>query len=104
MTLVVTVLAARVLPDRVADLQTAYVEAAHGPFPPGLVRSSLLQDRSDQTQWRIETVWESQDALTAMRESPGKPRGVLIFETAGAQPSLSIFDTVADFVVSKGAA
>ena len=104
MTLVVTVLEARVLPERVGDLQAAYAEAAHGPFPPGLVRSSLLQERSDHTQWRIETVWESQDALTAMRQAPGKPRGVQIFETAGAQPSLSIFDAIVDFVVPKGAA
>jgi quinol monooxygenase YgiN len=104
MTLVVTVLEASVLPERVADLQAAYAEAAHGPFPPGLVRSSLLQQRSDQTQWRIETVWQSQDALAAMRQSPDKPRGVQIFEAAGAQPSLSIFDAIADFVASKGAA
>lgn len=104
MPLVVTVLEARVLPERVADLQAAYTEAAHGPFPPGLVRSSLLQQRSDQTQWRIETVWQSQDALAAMRQSPAKPRGVQIFEAVGAQPSLSIFDAIVDFVVPKGAA
>src|SRR5262245_54650081 len=104
MTQVVTVLAARVAPERVADLQAAYNDAARGPFPPGLVRSTLLQERSDQTQWRIETVWASQDALAAMRQAPGKPRGVQIFESAGAQPTLSVFDAIADFVVPRGAA
>ncbi len=104
MTYVVTALEATVQLGRVADLQAAYAEAALGPFPPGLVRSSLLRHRSDQTQWRIETVWQSQEALTAMRQAPGKPRGVQIFEAAGAQPSLSIFDAVADFVVPSGAA
>ena len=102
--MVVTVLEARVLPERAADLRAAYAEAARGPFPPGLIRSSLLQQRTDQTQWRIETVWQSQQALDAMRQAPGKPRGVLIFEAAGAQPSLHIFDAIADFVVPTGAA
>ncbi len=101
---VITVLEAHVLPERAADLQAAYAEAAAGPFPPGLVRSTLLRQRSDQSQWRIETVWQSQDALAAMRQTHGKPRGVQIFEAAGAQPSLNIYDAVADFVVPKGAA
>ena len=104
MTLVVTVLEARVPPERVADLEAAYAEAAHGPFPAGLVRSLLLKQRNDHSQWRIETVWQSQEALAAMRQAPGKPRGVQIFEAAGAQPSLNIFDAIADFVVSQGAA
>jgi len=95
MTLVVTVLEARVAPQRVTDLQAAYAEAATGPFPPGLVRSTLLCDAQDPTRWRIETVWQSHAALAAMRHA-GKPRGVQIFEAAGAQPSLSIFETMAD--------
>jgi len=99
MTPVITVLEAHVPADRVADLQAAYAEAARGPYPPGLVRSALLRDRNNQTQWRIETVWQSFEALVAMRQTPGKPRGVQIFEAAGAQPALSIFDAVTDFVV-----
>ncbi len=99
MTFVVTVLEARVPPERVADLQAAYAEAARGPFPSGLLRSALLRQRTEPTQWRIETVWQSQEALAAMRQAPGKPRGVQIFEAAGAQPSLSIFDAIADFNV-----
>ena len=82
----------------------AYAEAAQGPVPHGLIRSTLLRQSSDQTLWRIETVWQSREALAAMRQAPGKPRGVQIFEAAGAQPSLSMFDAIADFVVPKGAA
>jgi heme-degrading monooxygenase HmoA len=95
MTLVVTVLEARVAPERAADLQTAYAEAAGGPFPPGLVRSTLLRHANDPTHWRIETIWQSHDALAAMR-SAGKPRGLQIFEAAGAAPSLNVFDAIAD--------
>lgn len=101
---VVTVLEATVAPERVEVLQAAFAEAARGPFPPGLLRSALLRQRSDPNQWRIETVWQSQEALAAMRQQPGKPRGVLIFEAAGGQPSLTIFDSIADFVAVPSAA
>jgi len=43
---VLTVLEAHVLPARQADLQKAYRSAAQDAFPPGLVRSSLLQLRA----------------------------------------------------------
>jgi hypothetical protein len=103
MTLVVTVLEARVAPERAADLQAAYAEAAAGPFPPGLVGSTLLRHASDPTHWRIETTWQSHDALIAMRGA-GKPRGVQIFEAAGAEPSVSVFDAIAGLAPPKGAA
>ncbi|MEA3245908.1 MAG: VOC family protein [Gemmatimonadota bacterium] len=91
---VVTVLDARVVPERTADLRAAYADAMRGPFPPGLVRTALLQHASDPAQWRIETVWESPEALAAMRQAPGKPRGVLIFEAAGARPVLTVFHAI----------
>jgi hypothetical protein len=94
MSRVVTVLEARVAPERVADLRAAYAAAAAGPFPPGLAGSSLLQRSDDPAVWRIETVWQSPEALAAMRGA-GKPRGVMIFEAAGATPSLTIFEEVA---------
>ena len=75
---VVTVLEARVPTGRIADLQAAYAVAALGPFPRGLVRSALLRHTSDEALWRIETVWQSHEALAAMRQVPGKPRGVQI--------------------------
>lgn len=103
MTLVVTVLEARVAAERVADLQAAYAQAAAGPFPPGLVRSTLLHHTADPTLWRIETVWESQAALAAMRGA-GKPRGLQIFEAAGASPSLSVFEAIAHLTPPEGAA
>lgn len=100
---VVTVLEAHVAEDRVADLQAAYAEAARGPFPPGLLRSNLLRHSSDLTLWRIETIWRSHDALAAMRGA-GKPRGVQIFEAAGALPSLGVFNTIAELSPPEGAA
>lgn len=90
---VLTVLDAHVPPDRHADLRAAYRAAAAEAFPPGLIRSSLLQATTDPTRWRIETLWESRERLAAMRGA-GTPRGVLIFRAAGAEPALTILDVL----------
>jgi hypothetical protein len=63
----------------------------------------LLRHSSDLTQWRIETIWHSHEALAAMRGA-GKPRGVQIFEAAGALPSLSVFDAIAELSPPESAA
>jgi len=88
---VLTVLEAHVPEGREADLRNAYQSAASDVFPPGLVRSVLLQAANDHTLWRIETLWESRSLLDAMR-GKGTPRGVQIFRAAGAEPALTIFD------------
>jgi hypothetical protein len=49
--------------------------------------------RDPDLMLRIETLWESREALSAMRGT-GTPRGVLIFREAGAEPVLSVFDLV----------
>src|SRR5581483_7711120 len=78
MAMVVTMLEAEVAPERAGDLENAFARETAGPTPPGLVRSFLLHGPT----WRIATVWESREALEAMRSSgrdPGRcadvPRG-----------------------------
>lgn len=88
---VLTVLEAQVPEARQPDLLAAYRTAAHDAVPPGFVRSSLLQATKDPALWRIETLWESRQALEAMRGT-GTPRGVQIFRAAGAEASLAIFE------------
>ena len=92
-----TVLEGYVAPDRVPDLRGAYAEAALGPFPPGLIRSLLLQDRREPTRWRMESLWTSPEALAALRDIPGEPRGVKIFEAAGVTPELRVFEVADSF-------
>ena len=91
---VITILEALVDPERTDDLQAAYAAALQEPFPPGLVHTMLLRQATDPTRWRIETTWQSHEALADMRRAGGKPRGVQIFEAAGAAPALSIFDAI----------
>ncbi len=91
--MVLTVLEATVPFGQEAALQAAYQGAATTSLPAGLVRTELLRDSREPSRWRIQTWWESRDALQAMRNA-GTPAGVLMFRAAGAEPTLSIFDVV----------
>ena len=91
--MVMTVLEARVAPERVGDLERAYREAV-SEIPPGIVETFLVRDTNDAAVFRIMTVWVSREDLEKMRASGVKPKGVQIFEAAGAAPKLSILDVV----------
>jgi|SRR5919201_1469882 hypothetical protein len=100
--MVLTVLEAPVLPDRVPDLLRAFEETRASPVPAFIVRSWLLRSDQDPNLWRIMTVFRSREELEAMRASGQTPRGVAMFKAAGAEPSLSIFD-VADHLENPAA-
>lgn len=89
--MVLTVLEAHVAPERVDALEAAYT-APDVPRPSGFVRSALLRSRANPTLWRIQTLWESMEALERMRRSAGTPAGVLMFRAAGAEPTLTVFE------------
>ena len=91
--MILTVLEATLEPGRESDLQAAYAAAASRARPPGLARSELLRDVQDPSRWRIQTWWQDRQALEAMRGA-GTPAGILMFRSAGAEPSLSIFEVV----------
>ena len=91
--MVMTVLEAHVAPDRIGDLERAFQEGSQ-VLPTGLVESFLVRDSGDTTLFRIMTVWSSREALEEMRASVEKPKGVQMFEAAGASPSLAILDVV----------
>jgi hypothetical protein len=95
--MVLTILEATVAPDRAADLIAAFKGAEKHGVPPGLVRSNLISAAADPTVWRIETLWASREALTAMRQSGATPAGILMFRAAGSEPKLSVFDVAASF-------
>jgi len=95
--MIVTILEATLEPGREADLEAAYAAAvSSGDRPPGLVRSELVRDAQDATRWRIQTWWQSREALVAMRSAGTPPAGILMFRAAGAEPKTSIFEVVDD--------
>ena len=94
--MIVTILEANIEPGRESDLAAAYAQAvASNNRPAGLVRSELLRDAFDPTRWRIQTSWQNRQVLEAMRGT-GTPAGILMFRSAGAEPTTSIFEVVDD--------
>ncbi len=91
--MVMTILEGRVAQDDWPALEAAYHEASQADEP-GLVSSYLVHNSRETDQWRILTLWESRQALAAMRASGETPRGVLIFRLAHSEPMLSVFDVV----------
>jgi hypothetical protein len=55
-----------------------------------LIESTLA--RAGDGRWRIHTVWESRDAVMAMRASAVRPAAIEVFAAAGAATDVSIWD------------
>ena len=91
--MVMTVLEAHVAQDRTGDLERAYREGT-SELPTDIVETFLARDTRDTTLFRIMTVWVSREALEKMRASGVTPKGVQIFQTAGATPQLTVLDIV----------
>jgi heme-degrading monooxygenase HmoA len=86
----VTIVEGRPEPSREGDLRSAWEETANtATRPPGFIESSLL--RSEDGTWRVVTVWESQEAVVAMRSSGEKPAAPAMFERAGTVPSVTMW-------------
>lgn len=88
--MVMTVLEAQVAPEQWATLEKTYSDAVK-TLDPGLVQTFLMHNLKSPNTWQIASLWESREALDAMRNSGQTPRGVLIFRAAGADPALSLF-------------
>jgi quinol monooxygenase YgiN len=88
---VMTVLEAHVAEQRWADLQQAFAERA-GQRPAPLESSYLTQSVDDPTVWRLVGVWRSRDELEQYRQSTPTVGGALMFQAAGAEPTMSMFE------------
>ncbi len=89
--MVITVLEARLASEKIPLLQAEFAQAIRH-LDAGIRETFLLQSAKDPQVWQIATVWESRQALDAMRQSGETPRGVLIFRSADAEPDLSVWD------------
>ena len=84
----VTIVEGEVDAAREGDLRSAW-EAKTAALPAGFIESSLL--RAEDGTWRIVTVWESKEAVLAMRASGEPPAALAMFEQAGSKPSVSMW-------------
>ena len=86
---VMTVLEARVAPDRWDQLRRAF-EEGRARLPTQMVHAYLVQSAAEPTLWRGISVWHSRESLTAYQQSVETPGGVLMFRMAGAEPTLAL--------------
>ncbi|MGZ5213658.1 MAG: hypothetical protein ACXWXM_08090 [Actinomycetota bacterium] len=84
----VTVVEGVVEAAREGDLRSAWEEKT-AALPAGLIESSLL--RAEDGTWQIVTVWNSKEAVMAMRASGAPPAALVMFEQAGSEPSVSMW-------------
>ncbi len=84
----VTMVEGAVEAGREPELRSAWEERT-AVLPIGLVESFLL--RAEDGKWRIVTIWESREAVMAMRASGEPPAAPAMFEAAGSRPSLSMW-------------
>ncbi|MGE5602774.1 MAG: hypothetical protein ACM30E_06970 [Nitrososphaerales archaeon] len=96
-----TVLEAHVAQEQWSALVAAY-EAGNKNLPSPMVQTLLVQDTADRTLWRGISIWHSREALQEYRGSVETPGGVLMFRSAGAEPSLAIFEVASH--AERGAA
>lgn len=88
--MVITILEGKLTPAQADKLQALYRETAK-TAPPGLV-SYCLNDQKDRSVWRIATVWKAQKELDDMLASGVTPKGRAMFQEAGVEPTLRVWD------------
>lgn len=91
--MIVTTLHADVAPDRQGTLVDSFERASE--TLPDAIDQSLLLHETGSDLWKIVTVWTTREALTSYRDSVETPEGVAMFRSAGAEPSLTVFEVAA---------
>jgi hypothetical protein len=89
--MIVSCVEAVVSDERSDDMRGAWARVLREPLPDGLIESRLLRAH-DGDDWRIETVWRNTEAIAAMRATGVKPAAIAMFEAAGANPALTVWD------------
>ncbi len=88
---VMAMLEAQVAPERWGELSERFTQM-DGQLPPQMVGSYLVQSTMDPSNWRLISVWHSQQAFDEYRGSVQTPGGVLLFRSVGAEPKLATFE------------
>ncbi len=91
---VITIVEGRVPASKAREFETAYASLKQDALTQGLIRSSLLRKSDNPEIYRIETVWESREALEKMRSNTQTPKAIELFQKVKASPRLEIYDIV----------
>jgi len=90
---VVTMVSARIAPDRADEVTGPFSEAVRAGLPERR-QTSLL--RRDDDRWCIVTVWRSRHDLDAYLASVDEPFARRLFRNAGGTPEVEVFEVVVD--------
>ncbi len=89
-----TVVEGKIPASKKREFEEAFAVAKKEDLPPGLVTSILLKNAKAQETYRIQTVWENQEALEKMRSTTQTPKAVELFRSVGIAPTLEIYEQV----------
>ncbi len=92
--MIMTFLEAHVQPEHWATLEQAF-RAGVDRLPSQITQTFLIHSPDDPTLWGIVSVWKSREALGEYRRSVETPGGILMFQSVGAEPKLSLFEITA---------
>jgi hypothetical protein len=90
---VVTMVSAKIAPERVPEVTGPFSAAVRAGLPERR-QTTLL--RGDGDIWRIVTVWRSREDLDAYLASVDEPFARRLFRKAGGTPEVDIFEVVVD--------
>jgi quinol monooxygenase YgiN len=95
--MVMTILEARVTPERWQELELAYRKGLNNT-PPELLQTFLIQDTKDRNLWRIISLWKSHEAFLESQRSGATHTCEEMFRKVDVEPTRRIFKPVAHHI------
>ncbi len=90
---IVTIVEGMISRELTKKFECGFKEAKGEKLPKGLLSTTLLKDTKSST-YRIETTWESKEALEEMRRTASKPKAIELFSNVGSNPVLTIYEQI----------
>jgi hypothetical protein len=91
---VLSLVSARIAPERQAQVAETYRETIDADLPP-VIRETFLLAADDGTV-AIATIWKSREALDAVRLAPEEPFARRVLREAGGDPQAQFFEIIAE--------
>jgi hypothetical protein len=92
---VMTVVEGLIPGDAQAKFVRDYRELLDAGLLPSIAETFLLREAGSGMLWRIATIWQSRQDLDEMRRANEVPPSVRLFQEAGVDPLVRVFEVVA---------
>ncbi len=91
---VITIVEGRIPNSKSKEFEAAYAFLKTEPPTPGLLTSSLLRNSKTPEIYRIQTTWQSREALEKMRATTQTPKAIELFQKFGGTPNLEVYEVI----------